>query len=154
MIGSSKNSTENYQRKCFWTQEKETCVKFNPGLSANRPLNNWALGHTNTQGLKITEKWRYTQLRCAVPTLVMLRFRILFSATTALLQVYLEFPLIHLFVFCIHVLVRSDLISHSNCLWASCAKFLNGNKRSRMLPGFLCWIWIFLPLSWVPKRIQ
>ena len=35
MIGSSKNSTENYPRKCFWTQEKETQVKFNPGLSAS-----------------------------------------------------------------------------------------------------------------------
>ena len=34
MIGSSKNSTENYPRKCFRTQEKETQVKFNPGLSA------------------------------------------------------------------------------------------------------------------------
>ena len=43
MIGSSKNSTENYPRKCFWTQEKETWVKFNPGLSANRPSNKWAL---------------------------------------------------------------------------------------------------------------
>ena len=43
MIGSSKNNRENYPRKCFWTQEKETRVKFNPGLSANRPLNNWAL---------------------------------------------------------------------------------------------------------------
>ena len=43
MIGSSKNSRENYPRKCFWTQEKETRVKFNPGLSANRPSNNWAL---------------------------------------------------------------------------------------------------------------
>ena len=41
MIGSSKNSTENYPRKCFSTQEKETRVKFNPGLSANRPSNNW-----------------------------------------------------------------------------------------------------------------
>ena len=40
MIGSSKNSTENYPRKCFWTQEKETRVKFNPGLGANRPSNN------------------------------------------------------------------------------------------------------------------
>ena len=48
MIGSSKNSTENYPRKCFWTQEKETWVKFNPGLSANRPSNNWALGFTTT----------------------------------------------------------------------------------------------------------
>ena len=43
MIGSFKNSTENYPRKCFWTQEKKTQVKFNPGLSANRPSNNWAL---------------------------------------------------------------------------------------------------------------
>ena len=42
MIGSSKNSRENYPRKCFWTQEKQTRVKFNPGLSANRPSNNWA----------------------------------------------------------------------------------------------------------------
>ena len=40
MIGSSKNSTENYPRKCFWAQEKETWIKFNPGLSANRPSNN------------------------------------------------------------------------------------------------------------------
>ena len=43
MIGSSKNKRENYPRKYFWTQEKETRVKFNPGLSANRPTNNWAL---------------------------------------------------------------------------------------------------------------
>ena len=42
MIGSSKNSTENYPRKCFWTQDKETRVNFNPGLSANQPLNNSA----------------------------------------------------------------------------------------------------------------
>ena len=42
MIGSSKNKRENYPRKCFWTEEKETRVKFNPGLSANRPSNNWA----------------------------------------------------------------------------------------------------------------
>ena len=42
MIGSSKNSTENYPRKCFWIQEKETRVNFNPGLSANRPSNNSA----------------------------------------------------------------------------------------------------------------
>ena len=43
MIGSSKNNGENYPRKCFWTQEKETRVKFNPGSRANRPSNNWAL---------------------------------------------------------------------------------------------------------------
>ena len=48
MIGSSKNNRENYPRKCFWTQEKETRVKFNPGLSANRPSNNWALAFTFT----------------------------------------------------------------------------------------------------------
>ena len=44
MIGSSKNDRENYPRKRFWTQEKETRVKFNPGLIANRLSNNWALG--------------------------------------------------------------------------------------------------------------
>ena len=27
MIGSSKNNRENYPRKCFWTQERETRVK-------------------------------------------------------------------------------------------------------------------------------
>ena len=46
MIGNSKNNRENYLRKCFWTQEKETWVKLNPGLSANRPSNNWALKFT------------------------------------------------------------------------------------------------------------
>ena len=42
MIESSKNKRQNYPGKCFWTQEKETRVKFNPGLSADRPSNNWA----------------------------------------------------------------------------------------------------------------
>ena len=42
MIESSKYNRENYPRKCFWTQERETRVKFNPGLSTNRPSNNWA----------------------------------------------------------------------------------------------------------------
>ena len=41
---------ENYLRKCFWTKEKETRVKFNPGLSANRPSNNWALGFIHEDG--------------------------------------------------------------------------------------------------------
>ena len=50
MIESSKNSTENYPRKCFWTQEKEPWVKFNPGLSANRPSNNWAQDFTTLRG--------------------------------------------------------------------------------------------------------
>ena len=42
MIGSSKTKRENYPRKCLWTQEKETRVKFKPGLRANQPSNNWA----------------------------------------------------------------------------------------------------------------
>ena len=37
MIASSKNKRENYLRKGCWTQEKETRVKFNPRLNANRP---------------------------------------------------------------------------------------------------------------------
>ena len=45
MIGSSKNNRDNYPRKFFWTHEKESRVKFNLGLSANRPSNNWALGY-------------------------------------------------------------------------------------------------------------
>ena len=42
MIRTSKNNRENYPRNFFWTQENETRVKFNPGLSANQPSNNWA----------------------------------------------------------------------------------------------------------------
>ena len=45
MIESSRFDRENYPRKCFWTLERETRVKFNSGLSANRPSNNWALVH-------------------------------------------------------------------------------------------------------------
>ena len=33
---------KNCPRKCFWPKEKETQVKFNLGLSANRPSNSWA----------------------------------------------------------------------------------------------------------------
>ena len=33
MIESSKYNRENYPRKCFWTQQRETGVKFNPGLT-------------------------------------------------------------------------------------------------------------------------
>ena len=53
MTGSSKNNRENYPRKCFWTQEKETRVKFNPGLSANRPSNNWAKGSADNTYLDL-----------------------------------------------------------------------------------------------------
>ena len=42
MIRCSMNVRENCLRKCFSTKEKETRVKFNPGLSANLPSNNWA----------------------------------------------------------------------------------------------------------------
>ena len=38
---SLKNNRKNYPRKCFWTKGKETRVKFNAGLSVNRPLNHW-----------------------------------------------------------------------------------------------------------------
>ena len=38
---SLKNNRKNYPRKFFWTKGKETRVKFNPGLSVNRPLNHW-----------------------------------------------------------------------------------------------------------------
>ena len=44
MIGSSKSNRENYLKIIhFWAKEKGTQVKFYPGLSANWPLNNWAL---------------------------------------------------------------------------------------------------------------
>ena len=33
MSGCSKKNRENYSGKCFWTKEKETEVKFNPGLA-------------------------------------------------------------------------------------------------------------------------
>ena len=42
MIGNSKKNRENYLRKCFGTQEKETRVNFNRRLSANWPSNIWA----------------------------------------------------------------------------------------------------------------
>ena len=48
MIGSSKTNRQNYPRKGFWTQDEETRVKFNPGISANRPSNNWALNYLYT----------------------------------------------------------------------------------------------------------
>ena len=51
-IGSSKINRENYQRKYFRKKEKET------GLSANRPLNNWALYFLAFPPLKdISEKF-------------------------------------------------------------------------------------------------
>ena len=38
----TKNNRENYLRKCVWIQERETWLKFNLGLSAHRPSNNWS----------------------------------------------------------------------------------------------------------------
>ena len=43
MIRCSMNIREKCPRKCFWTKEKDTRVKFNTGLSVNQPSNNWAL---------------------------------------------------------------------------------------------------------------
>ena len=53
--------TEKTIRKCFWTKEKETRVKFNPGLSANRPSNNWVQVscRTPTQTSKLKTKWTF-----------------------------------------------------------------------------------------------
>ena len=67
MIESSKYNRKNYPRKCFSTQEKETQVKFNPGLSANRPLNNWALVNpitliTVNPGLVLSTNPRYVTM--------------------------------------------------------------------------------------------
>ena len=63
MIGSSKNSGENYPRKCFWTQEKETRVKFNLGLSANRPSNNRALCSSWTITIHIEDFYNSQETR-------------------------------------------------------------------------------------------
>ena len=60
MIGSPKNNRENYPRKCFWTHEKETRVKFNPELIANRPSNNWALNENKPK--TSFKKWIRTVL--------------------------------------------------------------------------------------------
>ena len=43
-VQCSMNIRENCPRKCFGTKAKDTRVKCNPGLSANQPSNNWALG--------------------------------------------------------------------------------------------------------------
>ena len=40
MIGSSKNKEKIIRESTFEHKKKDTGVKFNPGLSANRPLNN------------------------------------------------------------------------------------------------------------------
>ena len=75
MIESSKYNRKNYPRKCFSTQEKETRVKFNRGLSANRPLNNWALGNpitliTVNPGLVLSTNSRYVTMATNVLTTV------------------------------------------------------------------------------------
>ena len=43
MAGCAKEKEENYLRKCFWAEEKETHIKIEPQVSANCPLNGWAL---------------------------------------------------------------------------------------------------------------
>ena len=52
-LDALKNNYENYQKKSFWTEEKETRVSFNPGISANLPSNNWALLDSN-----LSDRWR------------------------------------------------------------------------------------------------
>ena len=58
MIGSSENNRENYPRKCFWTQEKDTRIKFNPGLSANRSSNNWTIRPRAWDSRIMRESWQ------------------------------------------------------------------------------------------------
>ena len=68
MIGSSKNNKQNYPSKCFWTQEKETRVKFNCGLSTNRPSNNWGLlRKICVNSLKSTSNWQRYDPVCTGP---------------------------------------------------------------------------------------
>ena len=45
MIGSSKKNRENYLRKCFGTQEKETQVNFNRRLSTKGYGKNYSSLH-------------------------------------------------------------------------------------------------------------
>ena len=93
MIGRSKNGTENYPRECFWTQEKETWVKFNPGLSANRPSNNWAQGFNSLlagdplrrkvraglEGFRLRESWLLKKWWSTMPPSQRLSFFALWS---------------------------------------------------------------------------
>ena len=93
MIGRSKNGTENYPRECFWTQEKETWVKFNPGLSANRPSNNWAQGlnsllagdplrrtvRAGLEGFRLRESWLLKKWWSTMPPSQRLSFFALWS---------------------------------------------------------------------------
>ena len=51
MIGSSKNNRGNYPRKCFWTEEKETRVKFNLACMGWAPI-----------GLRTTGPWIFTSV--------------------------------------------------------------------------------------------
>ena len=67
MIRCSMNIRENCPRKCFWTKEIETEVKFNPGLSANRPSNNWAQDDTlivrHPHGSLVTlQRWKVSSI--------------------------------------------------------------------------------------------
>ena len=76
MIGSSKNNRENYPRKCFGTQERETRVKFNPRLSANRLSNNWALFPIRVAGAYVAWKNPSPRLLVTALSLHLLSFSI------------------------------------------------------------------------------
>ena len=71
MIGRCKNNRENYPRKCFWAQEKETRVKFNPRLSANRAFEQLGPGFWNAESvisrLKPESKSHWQRIRNPVP---------------------------------------------------------------------------------------
>ena len=59
-MGSSLYLNENYTRKCFWTQEKETRVNFNTGLNAPDVYMNY---YTMTWMLHILLLICYTALK-------------------------------------------------------------------------------------------
>ena len=70
MIGfPQKSKKENFPTKCFWTKEKEIWVKFNPGLSADRPSHKWAQeDNTMTHEyqwmcLSLGQSWQVTWLK-------------------------------------------------------------------------------------------
>ena len=149
MIGSSKNNRQNSPRKFFWAQEKETRVKFNPGLSANRSSNNWALevllkmqyvwspiGGAMYSFLKnnnFASHQHDTLLSCSSPLVLMNYMHFLYAVSTVPnLCLFNSFETTHLFIKqrvkrCIFLLVkRWDIcgryISHQKGIWP------NGDK--------------------------
>ena len=144
MIGSSKNNRQNSPRKFFWAQEKETRVKFNPGLSANRSSNNWALevllkmqyvwspiGGAMYSFLKnnnFASHQHDTLLSCSSPLVLMNYMHFLYAVSTVPnLCLFNSFETTHLFIKqrvkrCIFLLLKrwdiwSRYISHQKGIW-------------------------------------